>query len=420
LKTSRKTLSTSGMSTLGVAALVIIVLIGSVVVAGVATNQISLTGGTTPPCGAGTQWNGSECVATGAPPSPVTGVLGNPTSALYRVGVTDLYGAALITAATGVDVISQSNLDTRHDNTVMTATATAGAQALASGNNLYFHVYSTAGNGYYDRWFRVNNLQVGAPVELMTPVWHDAQPIGSWDFSYTSIGNVEYLAGATPYWIFPTFPIIQRSTAGNVGYAAQWAGATTVSATGAASTTYASGLKYNATGPTFKMKFEISTAAVSTSIGQPMLVLTSTLPRQFRALFFIMWFSLNNTQCIDSDGPFQNGFHKVPFSSTVYSVYYKVINPVTSTQNSGGNRAEEISMNTAPVGGLVFIQVKFWCTDLQSPTDAAGGASDNYPLPYGGMTAIGTGITLIDANGFQYAAAVPANECCYTNIETSA
>jgi hypothetical protein len=415
------TLSTSGMSTLGVAAIAIIVLIGSVVVAGVATNQISLTGGV-PPCGAGTQWNGTECVARTPPVTPpVTGVLGNPTSALYKVGVTDLYGSAL-TATTGVDVIFQSNLDTRHDNVAPTHTSEAGAQALAAGDKLYFHVYSTAGNGYYDRWFRVNNLQVGAPVELMTPVWHDAQPIGSWGYSYTIIGNgVEYLAGATPYWIFPTFPIIQRSTAANVGYAAQWAGATTVSATGASSTTYTAGAaKYTATGPTFKMKFEISTAAVSTSIGEPMLVLTSTLPRQFSALFFVLWFSLNNTQCIDSDGPFQNGFHKVPFSSTVYSVYYKVINPVTSTQTSGGNRAEEISMNTAPVGGSVGISVLFWCTDLQSPPDVAGGASDNYPLPYGGMTAIGTGTALIDVNGFKYAAAVPTSECCYTIITTHA
>jgi hypothetical protein len=409
------------MSTLGIAGIIIIILIGTIVVAGIATGQLSLTGTTMPPCGAGTQWNGTECVAIGTPPPPVTtGVLGSPTSALYKVGVTDFYGGQLITT-TGIDVIYQSNLDTRHENIVNTHASDAGSQALAAGDSLYFHVYATNGNGYYDRWFRVNNLQVGAPVELMTPVWHDAQPIGSWDFSYTSIGNVQYLAGATPYWIFPTFPIIQRSTAANVGYAAQWAGATTVSATGASSNTYSAGAaKYTATGPTFKMKFEISAAAVSTSIGQPMLVLTSTLPRQFRALFFVLWFSLNNTQCIDSDGPFVNGFHKVPFSSTVYSVYYKVINPVTSTQTSGGNRAEEISMNTSPVGGSVGISVLFWCTDLQSPTDAAGGASDNYPLPYGGMTAIGTGTALIDANGFQYTAAVPTGECCYTIVTTHA
>ena len=408
MKTSRKTLSTSGMSTLGVAAIVIIVLIGSVVVAGVATNQISLTGGTALPP---------------TPPAVVTvtatGVLGNPTSALYFVGATDLYGAAL-TANTGVDVIYQSNLDTRHDNVLPIATQTAGAQALASGDNLFFHVYSTDGNGYYDRWFRVNNLQVGAPVELMTPVWTDAQPIGSWAFSYISIGTVQYLAGATPYWIFPTFPIIQQSTAANVGYAAQWAGATTVTATGAAPTIYVPGAAncYTATGPTFKMKFEITTAAVSTSIGQPMLVLTSTLPRQFRALFFILWFSMNNTQCLDSDGPFVNGFHKVPFSSTVYSVYYKVINPVISTQISGGDRAEEISMNTAPIGAGVGISVLFWCTDLQSPTDAAGGASDNLPIAYGGITAIGIG-AIISANGFRYAAGVPGTECCYTIITTA-
>ena len=398
--------------------LIVLMILASVVVIGVMHGDLRWSTSTSQVtsnlnCGSGTHAENGVCV-----PDTNNSNLQSPTSALYKMGVKNAMGSSL-TSGAYVDVMSQNNLDSAIENITMTSAATAGTQALDKGSSYYFHVYA-APSGYYDAWFRVNSLAVGAAVERMTPVWHDGSL--SWDIGYASIGPVGYQAGDTPYWLFPAFALYARGSTSQVGYAAQWSGATTVTATGASSTTLPSAgsqtSKYTASGTSFKIKFQVSTTATSVTIGEPMLVLTSSMPRTFRALFMVLWFAMNDTRAVDTDGPFVNGFHRIAFASTVWSVYWKVIAPVESTQISTGSRDEEISLDTAPITAATVIALKFYCTDLQSPADVAQGSYDPVATQYGAESDIGLSTT-IDANGFTYSSAVPTSECCYTVITTA-
>jgi hypothetical protein len=401
------------------------IVLTSIVLAGVFHGDIRI--GTSPDtsgpesCGQGTAWSNAthECVATGGSGLPPESGEG-PISALFKVGAKNLYTSTALTSTTSVDVFHQNDLDGRIETVAVAAAATAGKMTITEGDDLFFHVFSTAASGYYDRMYRVNDLKIGAPVELMTPIWADGNP-GSWSLSYTAIGNVQFDNSATKYWLIPTFTIIERASTAEMGYSAIWSGATAVTATGASSTTLPGGgsqaSKYTASGDSFKIKFQLSLTAVSIGIGQPVLTISSTLPRQFQALFFVLWFSQNNTQTLDSDGPFSNGYKKLPFASTTYNVYWKVIQPVTSDQVSTGSRDEEITLNTTPLSTSTVIAIKFWCTDLQNPFDVSGGAADAAPTAYGAISAYGLTST-IDANGFTSSSGVPASECDYTVITT--
>lgn len=355
-------------------------------------------------CPSGYRWNGVQCI------------IENPVlkSALYKFGAQNFYTGGALTSTTYVDMAFQNNMDTRHESLAITGN-TPGSQYLMEGDKMYAHVYST---GYYDRWYRFT-VGVGNDVELMSPVWREASQ--TFDITYENIGKIGLSSEATPYWTFPVARLIAVSTNSNVKYDAQWSGATTVSATGASSTTLpaagSQSSKYTATGATFIMKFQVSTAAVSTSIGEPMLIVSSNTPRTFKAVFMIMWVSFNNTSLIESSGPLSVGFHPISVQQAGYKVYYKVIDAVVSNQVHTGSRYEEIPVDASAVSATV-ISVMFWCTDQQQPSTAAQGAYDAKPTAYGIVSAYGPA-AIIDANGYTVASAAPSAECCYTIITTA-
>jgi hypothetical protein len=346
-------------------------------------------------------------------------------TALYKITVVDAFSGATLGDAvktTGVSVFFTNNLDSRVENLSITGANTASSAYLHQGDQMYMFVFSAigSGTGYYPRLYKVT---IGGPVMLETPVYSGA----TWSFVETQVGAMSLSSEATPYWIITPSTALglykREAIASLLFKAGTQAGSTAVSSSSSAAT-YTSTATVNGqtqTSTTFTLKVEISIPTVKRAWGEPIIVISSSTPRQFQARFAAMWVVLNNTVMSDSDnGPLSLGFSRLPFTSVSWKGYYMILNPLFGSDGRGlrsdasgnpGSITINIPMNSAGVSATK-IGMEFWFVDMQAPSDVGAGSYNAAPTYYGAIGAANEGLsTTISAAGFSVSNSVPSTTC---------
>jgi len=355
----------------------------------------------------------------------IMSIVGEPKSALYRIGVKDASNSTYLTTANSaaiVDVIFKNSFDTRHEQLAIASAAQISSKNLIEGQDVYFHVYAT---NHYSRVFHAV-MAVGATVFLVVPVYDGGT---SFTMEEIPVGTIGWDDSATHYWLLPAFDIWNRSPAANarIDAGSGQSGATVVGTTANAPDALISSdtNKYTATGKTFTNRVMISLTTVSIAWGEPVLLISSGTPRTFKASFMIFWAAFNNTALNDETGPLSQGFKLIGIQPTGYRVFWKVlVDPGTdgavlrSSEVTTASYFIDIPIDSTAIGATI-ISCQYWCADFQVPSSAASGASSAAPTTYNPFSGFGVTAT-IAANGYGTTANIPSGDLEYTIFTTSA
>lgn len=317
--------------------------------------------------------------------------------------VKDKMGAAL-TANTLVDIIMQSDLSQsgNRENLAIAAAAQASVKFYGIGEALYFHVYSTNGNRYYDSWFK-GTVGIGNHITQLVPdlpacttttaTWHE-EDIGTIGLS----GN----PGAVQVYTLPTMMLKQQTTAANTNFNIQTPTGTSMNsgtgtavvAGGAYSGTGAS--NYTAAGTQSSFKVVVSLGSVSTVWGEPMLTISSSLPYTLQARYATLWFAINTTAIVQSFTQ-ASGWCTTGIQAPGYTTFFRYVGAVESTQTDTGFGTWSLPIQTVTAGQVYGVGI--WIRNLQLPTDVAQGTNSAAPTAYGAVTAYGI-VATIQASGY--------------------
>jgi len=369
---------------------------------------------------------GNQQVPSVVTTTQVLSLIGEPKSALYKIGVKDASNSTYLTTAICtpvVDVIFKNSFDTRHESLAIASAAQTSSKNLIEGQDVYFHVYAT---NHYSRVFHAV-MAVSAVVYLVVPVYDGAT---SFTLKEIPVGQIGWDDSATHYWLLPAFDIWNRApnTNARIDAGSGQSGATVVGTTASAPDALISATdtnKYTATSKTFTNRVMISLTAVSVAWGEPVLLISSGTPRTFKASFMIFWAAFNNTALNDDTGPFSQGFRLIGIQPTGYRVFWKVlVDPSTdgavlrSSEVTTASYFIDIPVDSTAIGATV-ISCRYWCADFQVPSSASAGSSSAAPTTYNPFSGFGVTAT-IAANGYATTSNVPSGDLEYTIFTTAA
>jgi hypothetical protein len=293
-----------------------------------------------------------------------------------------LTGVALGGTNAKVDIIDPADLTKPKEIiTVDTSTKIATSALFYSpGQTLLLHIYSTEGSGYYDQVY-----QVTVPS------------------TYTLQANqYVYFLGA--------FGLRQRAAAASVSFTLFSGAAVLSSATGNAPDNTAD--LFNAGNKVVDLTLQINLQSYSTSFGRPVDYINARFEKvQLRA---VAWLAFNNT-AISTTALTAQGWNLVSTSAvTGWLVFYRVLDPVESSQTQLGAASIPIKFDATsiPTGKRVLVYV--WVADLQNPADAAAGVGWTSLTPYGAHS--GYGVTSPIGRVFQSSGGAPTAPLLQANI----
>lgn len=297
------------------------------------------------------------------PQPPVTTTVAPPggqACPLYGI-VQDADTAAQLGASnTKIDVIDPNDWSKPKETiTVATDTTTYTSSLLyLPGQQLYLHVYSTEGNGYYD-----------ALIPITVP-------------------STPSLIGQTNKYFLPPITLKQRAAGSNINLLLYSPTGSVLSSTtdsnAGSQGTYTAGAKQ------FSLKVGISLGAYSCAYGIPMPWLTSSYQRvERKAVIFIAF----NMTSVSASALTAEGWTPINNPPTGFLVFYKFIDGVSSTKNSLGSVTYNIPVDTSAIAASSKLRIQVWVQDLEMPGDAPIGVSSGAPSSVGAFS--GAGVTSI-------------------------
>jgi len=266
-------------------------------------------------------------------------------------------GAALGGTNAKIDVIDPADLTKPKETITVDTTSKIGTSALfySPGQRLLLHIYSSEGNGYYP-----------ATYEVVVPS------------TYTLQGN-QYI------YFLGAFGLKQRIAAANIAFTL-FSGANVLSsATG--STPDSSADVFTAGSKIVDMSLQINLNSYSSSFGRPIDYINARYEKI--QLKTVVWIAFNNT-AISTTALTSQGW--MPVSTTAISgwlVFYKVIDPVESSQTQLGSANIPIKLDGTSLPSNTYVKVYVWAADLQNPSDAAAAVSWSALTPYGAFSGYG-------------------------------
>jgi len=256
-----------------------------------------------------------------------------------------------------VDIIDPADLTKPRETITIDTTSKIGTSALLyePGQRLLLHVYSTEGNGYYDQVY-----------EVVVPS------------SYTLQGN-QYI------YFLGAFGLKQRTAAANVAYTL-FSGATVLSSATGASPDGTADL-YNAPSKVIDLSLQINLQSYRVSYGRPVDYINARFEKvQLKA---VAWLAFNNT-AISTSALTSQGWNLVSTTGvTGWVVFYRVLDPVESSQTSLGSVSIPIRFDATSISTGQRVLVYAWVADLQNPADAAAGVGWSSLTAYGAHSSYG-------------------------------
>jgi len=297
-------------------------------------------------------------------------------------------GSSLGGTSAKVDVIDPNAWDKPLETITVDTTAKTftSAKYYLAGEVLYFHIYSTEGNGYYD--------------SLQGPLTVPSVSTG----------------GTTPKWDLGTFYLKNRVAAGGLSMVlVSPTGTSLSSGTGSAAGSLG---QYTATGKSFTLKVNIYLSAYSVHWGAPMETLGTLAPYPRETRQLVMWIACNNT-AVSQSALTARGFIPISNQPPGWFVMYMVLPEVKSDRSTLGSATVDMPIDTTAVAANKNVSFYVYFADLQKTLDASAGVYDGAPTAYGAFSAYGL-TALMPATGYyQTSSNVPNGAWLSVKIKTA-
>jgi hypothetical protein len=326
---------------------------------------------------------------------------------------TDLWDSLAGYAA--VDVISADRA-TRLDRILIKDDYGIGTTPIATGTEIYLHVYSTASQyEYYDAWYHTTVGQGNRVMRLRPGLGTKDAPAPIGGIDEEDFGRIaRFTTGGSWYWQITPALFIQwrddRVNRANVKFNLQSPNGTSIrratGLTAAPGTPDSAAADFIATSPQFTLKLTVDLTDPGRVYGQPMLFLGPPPNYDWRIGYLVIWITFNNTY-VRPGYLAANGWSLLNVTTTPgYMNFYRVLPPITGTLGSVGHANLDIPVDTGDLHSGTGISVRIWIADLQVPADAAQGVSNAVPTTYGGVTQYGLASTIFE-NGFMTSTNAP-------------
>jgi len=355
---------------------------------------------------------------------------------LRPLGNAPLYVAVNVVGRIGMSVskdvveVISSNRTKQLDRILAGHTYTAGNTSLASGTEIFLHVYSgTPGVVLYNEWYHVT-IGPNEIVKRLRPglATRDAPaPIGQFDEE--DYGRMTRIAtGEAEYWqISPAFNLYWRDRdVGDrryVGFDLENPDGVSIrAATGAiaaSGTPDAAAADFTARSSQVSLKLSVDLSDdVNKVYGRPMIFLGPPPDYAWRIGYLVIWVSFNNTG-VKSSYLTANGWTMLSRELTPgYVDFFKVLPPLTGNLMGAGFATFDIPVDTSDLRSGVGVSVRLWVADLQIPADAAQGESDSAPRPNGAVAGYGVADTIF-VNGFRISSNKPEGQLLWAVFKTA-
>jgi hypothetical protein len=370
------------------------------------------------PCGAGTMWNGVNCVAIPGTSQTQTAAQSTPAPSgvnsylLEFIGVQDAFSGTDLHSATHTDIVIFNPAD--HTRALETISAAANAQISAgfyiAGQKLLVYVWSdvdpaneagrgaTHGDEYYPEWFTVT---IGGAVNILRPPdspgtgTNPEAQIQELPYGQCTLGGT---ATAGYYWVVsPALKLYPRALNtvvtmnvqnpdGTLSLAAAADAATghTFATQGSQSRTY------TATGKQFTVKLVLNIANLALVWGRPTILLSSIAPYNFQCKYPVLWVAFNST-ALQRDYTQGTGFAPITTQPVGWWVVWQTIptqggiGAAYSDLSNTGSVTISIRIDTSAITAATQLAMATYLGDLQTPGDAAVGSANGAPTAYGGI-----------------------------------
>jgi len=358
------------------------------------------------PCGAGTMWDRTSCVAIGPSPPQTTAQTPAPSGTAYQmqfIGIQNAFNSTSLLSATQTAIVVFNPSD--HSRSLETIGITGiSAGYYKAGDRLLLYVWSsidpTQGDEYYPEWFMVT---VGTGITNLRPP--DSPGTGTNpEAQITEIPYGSCTLGGTAtagyYWVIsPALKLYPRALNTGVAFNIQNPDGTLARAPAVNAATGHTVIpagqqaaNYTATlgSKQLSLTLQINLGFASLAWGRPTILLSSIFPYNFQVKYLVLWVAFNTTS-LQRDYTQGQGFSPVTTQPSGWWVVWKTlptingIAPIYSDLSNLGTAQIQIRIDTSSIVATTDLVMATYCADMQVPADAAVGSANGAPVAYGGI-----------------------------------